>query len=74
MEAGEKELRKVFEDVTTRNVTAVVDHSNETRKLIRELEDKIKSLENMVLNQQQLVAEMRSQLAFVQAKIYAGGT
>ena len=74
LEAGEKELRKIFEDITTNNVKAVLGHANETRTMLRDVEKKIKSLENFVLTQNGLIDNLRVQLASVQAKLYEKGT
>lgn len=74
MEAGEMELRKTFEEVTKNNVQATIDFSNETRKMFRDLEDKVKHLEKVIINQNNLIEGFRGQLANVQATLYAGGT
>ena len=74
LDAGELDIRKIFEETTTNNVKAILGHSNETRTLLRDVEEKIKCLENMVLTQQGLLDILRSQIASVQAKIYANGT
>lgn len=74
LEAGEREVRRIFEDVTTGNVKAVLGHANETRTMLRDVEKKVKSLENMVLTQQGLLDILRSQLANLQAKMYIGGS
>jgi uncharacterized protein HemX len=74
MDAGEKELRKAFEDVTTNNVKAVVDFSQGTRKLIRELEQRMNRLEEERKQDKALLESLRMQLANVQTKVYSGGT
>ena len=70
----EKELRKAFEQTTTSNVQGILDHSNDTRKMLREVEEKIKCLENIVFTQNSLIDTLRLQLSSVQAKLYVGGT
>lgn len=70
----EKELRKAFEDVTTNNVKAAVDHSNETRRVLRELEAKVAILEGNALNQNDIIDSLKLQLSNVQRKVYQGGT
>ena len=74
MEAGEKEIRKAFEDVTTNNVKATVTHSNETRRLLRVAEEKVVSLDGLVRQQQQDIAAIRQQLSTIQAIVFRGGT
>jgi hypothetical protein len=74
MDAGEKELRKAFEDVTTNNVKAVLDFSQGTRNLIRELEQRMNRLEEERKQDKSLIESLRMQLANVQTKIFSGGT
>jgi uncharacterized coiled-coil protein SlyX len=74
MEAGELELRKAFEEVTTRNVNAAVAHGNETRKLTRELEKKVEKLEGVVREQNATIDSLKLQLSGVQTKLFSGGT
>ena len=74
MEAGEKELRQAFEEVTTRNVRAAVQYSEETRKLVRQLEDKVTRLEGLIKNQDDAIEQLKIQLLGVQARVFSGGT
>lgn len=74
MEAGEFQLRQAFEQVTTKNVQTMIAYSTETRKLVREFEEKITHLTNLMLIQDNTIDELRKQLAIVQGKIYSGGT
>lgn len=70
----EQELRKAFEEVTTRNVKAVVEHSNETRRIVREFEDKITTLVNRVRQYDDRLNILQTQLSALQARTFAGGT
>ena len=74
MESGEKEMRKVFEDVTTGNVKTVLAHANETRKIVRDLEDRMAKLESLIRNQDSIIESLKIQLAGIQTKIFSGGT
>lgn len=74
MSAGDKEVLEAYKDVTTRNVVAAVEHGNTTRKLLREQEAKIKSLDGLVRGQQEMLVLIKQQLAVVQAQIFKGGT
>lgn len=74
METGEKELRKAFEDVTTNNVKSGIEHSNNTRKLFRELEEKVISLGGSMRQYQEQIDMLKKQLINIQAKVYRGGT
>lgn len=74
MEAGEKEIRQAFEETTTRNVNTILEHSNETRKISRETAEKVINLENTIRSQNEVIKELRMQLAAIQAKLYLNGT
>ena len=74
MEPGELELRKVFEDVTRQNVQTNIDFSNDTRKLVRELQTEVKALANNVVTQNLIIEELKKQIALLQQKLYSGGT
>lgn len=74
MEAGERQMRKAFEDVTTSNVRTNIDFSTETRRLVRELSEQVQELKNMVAARDGDLAELRRQLGVVQGKLYQGGT
>ena len=74
MEAGELEMRKAFGEVTTRNVQAAIDYSNDTRKIVRQLEEKILHLEALAQAKDKEIAAMRQQISIIQGKLYSGGT
>lgn len=74
MEAGELELRKVFEETTTNNVLAAVSHGNETRKLLREIEDKVKHLDDLIRSKDAETELIKKQLSSIQQKLYKDGS
>lgn len=74
MGAGDKEIRKAFEEVTTRNVKAAVNHSNDTRKIVRDLEAKILHLEEISRAKDNVINDMRQQISLIQQQLYSGGT
>lgn len=74
MEAGETELRKAFEEVTTRNVRAVLDHANTSRDLVRHLENKVVLLEGLLRQYDDKLEALQKQITSLQMKVYAGGT
>lgn len=73
-QSGEKELKMAFEKVTTQNVRMIYEYSAETRKLFRELEQKVKLLQSLVQNQSNAIERMTQQLADVQNIVFRGGT
>lgn len=74
MESGERELKKAFEEVTTRNVKAAVEHGNETRRLTRELEQKVTLLQGTMRQYDDKLSVLSQQIVNLQMKIYKGGT
>lgn len=74
MEAGELELRKAFEEVTRKNVSIVIDYSKDTRRLVRELGDQVKNLQNTILSKTSELNLLKTQVAMLQAQMYQKGT
>lgn len=74
MEAGELEIKKAFEEVTTKNVRTIQDYTTETRNLVRVLEESVKQLKNMIAQRDVDLASIKQQLSLIQAKQYSGGT
>lgn len=74
METGELELRKAFEDVTTKNVKIVVDYSTQTRELVRDLSQELKELKQMLVTRDVELAQLKQQISVVQGQIYIRGT
>lgn len=74
LEAGEKELGVAFEDATRKNVKSVIQHANDTRGIVREMEEKVKRLENNHQAALAQIAELRKQLSILQGRFYSAGT
>jgi len=74
MESGELEGRKIFEETTTKNVKTGIDFANDTRRLFRELEDKVIHLGKAIRQQDITIEDLRKSLAVIQAKLFSGGT
>jgi len=73
-QSGELELKKAFEETTTRNVKMILDHSNETRRLVLILEQKILTIEQSIQIQNEKLEFIKKLLADLQGIIYKGGT
>ncbi len=74
MEAGEKELREIFEKTTIRNLQAIISHNDLTQKLVGELEKKVKDLDGIIRQYDTKFENMTKQLAALQTRVYAGGS
>ncbi len=68
------ELRKAFEDTSKRNINAMIQHGNETRKIVRELENKVTFLQNALQSREEDIKQLRIQLASIQTKLFRSGT
>lgn len=71
---GEAQVVLASEEVQRRNIQSMMGHGNETRKLVRELEGKVKKLEQSLNSQNQIIANLQIQLAGIHAKLARGGT
>lgn len=74
MAAGDRQVMKAMEEVTTNNVKAAVAHGNETRKIARELGAKVDSLDALVRQKDIEMKEMQKQIAFLLQRSVSGGT
>lgn len=70
----DKDVFKAFEETIRRNVMTAVEYSNETRRLFRELEIKIQTLQNIILSRDGEIATIKQQLANIQTILFAKGT
>jgi hypothetical protein len=73
-QSGEKELKKAFEEVTTRNVISILDYSRETRGLTRELQERVLYLEGLIREYEKRLVVLQSQITNLQQKLYKGGS
>ena len=67
-------MRLVFEEVTTRNVQAAINYSTETRKLVRQLEEKVLHFEKVIVGKDEVINDLRLQIARIQQQLYTGGS
>ena len=74
LEAGELEVKKALEEVQVRNINAIVDFVQKSREMILEQNKKIDSLNAQVQAQASLLNEFRVQLAYLQTKVFSGGS
>lgn len=74
MAAGDREILAAFQEATTRNVKAVVAHTNATRDLVKELEQKVKNLDGLVRQYDQKFELLQKQIAVLQTKLFSGGS
>lgn len=73
MEAGEKEVKMAFEEVTTRNVRAAVDFSNTTRVIVRDLQSRVETLDRMFIQNTEKMELMQNTISLLQMRLYNAG-
>ena len=70
----EGQLRKAFEEVTTRKIEMIREFSKETRKLVKEQEEKIMRLQNIVLSREEHINQLQIQIANLLQEKYKNGS
>ncbi len=68
------EVYKAFEETTKRNIDAMVIHGNQTRVIVRDLEEKVQFLQNALASREEDIKQLRIQLVSIQTKLFSGGT
>jgi hypothetical protein len=74
IQAGELEKVQASEETIRRNVKAVIEFSNETRKGVLELKTIVDALQNNMINLQKQFNETKKQLAILQGEFYKRGS
>lgn len=74
VQAGEVEKVKASEEVVKRNVISMMQHGNETRKMLREMLMRVDAIQNKQMQLEKQQDQFRIQLASVQQKLFAGST
>ena len=74
LEPGEFEMRKVFEETSTKNIKTLLDYTTQTREMMRELQDEVKTLKGMLVTRDAESAQLRQQISLVQGILYANGS
>lgn len=73
MVAGEVEMRKVFEETTTRNVVAITDYTKNTREIVRKLEKDVEKQNEILRQYDDKFEELKKQIVVLQTKLFSGG-
>lgn len=66
-------VQRAAEDVSVRNIKAVIEHANTTRELTRKLEKSIEELKKLVIQQNAEIDILKSQIALLLIKNFNGG-
>lgn len=74
MDETDKDYRRAFEEVTTRNVQVGLNYAEKTRKMVLDYSTEIKDLRNLITSQEESLAQMKAQLTAIQVRLYKGGT
>lgn len=74
VQAGDREVIAGHAETMRRNVIANVEFSQDTRKMVRKLEESVQFLQNTVATQNEVMKNYQIQLAGLLQKQYSGGT
>lgn len=74
MDAGEKELRQIFEKTTINNINAIIAYNKLTEELVKKLQKQVRDLDGIIRQYDHKFEMMIKQLTAVQRKIYSGGS
>lgn len=74
MAAGDKEILEAFEETTRRNVEAAISFSNETRNIVRGLEERVQRMEDQIRSRENEVVRLQNMITHLQTQVFAGGT
>lgn len=70
----EKEIYLAFEEATKRNVKMILDHTNETRRMVRKLETQVDKLQRRMLAREKTIENLQKQIQDLRRQIQRGGT
>ena len=60
-------------EVNRKNILAIKQHADVTRELLREDQNKVKQLENLILEQKNRLDLLQKQVQILQVKSFSGG-
>jgi hypothetical protein len=63
----------IEESAGYKNIIAIRDYTKATRQMIRELENEVKTLKNLILEQKTQLDQKGEQIQALQIKLYSGG-
>lgn len=66
-----KEVILASEEVTRRNIKAVIEYSRQTRDASDNAKSEVESLKKMILQQQEQITLLKQQMSNLQIKIYS---
>ena len=62
------------DEATRKNILAIKQFTEDTRKDMRSLEEQVKALHNRVLTQDGVIANLNQQIGILNAKLLQGGS
>lgn len=68
------ELRRSFEETTTKNLLSTNQYSKKTRDICQALDEKVMRLQNLIGNQASQLEQYRLQLAALQQRVFKSGS
>ena len=74
VQAGDREAIRASEEVQVRNLTSIAEFSQDTRKMVREVDNVVTALQNKMIAMSAQLDQQRKQLAALQQQFYSKGT
>jgi hypothetical protein len=74
MDAGEKQLREIFEKTTITNIKAIEAYNQLTEELVKKLEKQVKDLDGIIRLYDTKFENIQKQLTAIQTRVYRGGS
>lgn len=65
-------VEKAREEVIRRNVESAVAHSNESRKIIRKVQNELNELKNLIIQQNSIIEEQNNKINNLLINAYNG--
>ena len=69
-----KEVYEAFENTTRKNIRAMIEHGNTSRRMAQAAKDDVQSMKEEIISLRQQLNQMNQRLAIVQGKLAQGGT
>ncbi|HAP37717.1 hypothetical protein A2574_01695 [Candidatus Shapirobacteria bacterium RIFOXYD1_FULL_38_32] len=74
MDAGEQQLREIFEKNTINNIKAIIVYNQLTEELVKKLQKQVKDLDGIIRQYDSKFENINKQLVAIQTRVYAGGS
>lgn len=71
MSDANKDIQLASEEVNRRNVRAAVDYSNETRRMLRQMEAQVEEFKKLCIQQKNELTQLKNQVTLLLVEKYS---